>query len=234
MSAFSTGARLRRNARLPGACAVERQRAASAPDPDPQVRRRLRRRLHHQQHQEEEEEGEQQSAPAFSMRSSCEDAIPASSSFSSVARRAPTTSTMDSSSVVLPPCDCRGTTTTTATSSISASDVEKGTKGFSFSALVPPSLKRPLRRLKSVRRSHLALDDRPLVDSTYERFRRFAETTNIHGFLPLARLKEQGCFFRVVFFFMLSCGITWATIFIRLEAINFNKETVSITTDHEQ
>ncbi len=46
--------------------------------------------------------------------------------------------------------------------------------------------------LPNFRRSHLALDERPLAETTYERFTRYAATTNIHGFLPLSRFKEMG------------------------------------------
>ncbi len=56
----------------------------------------------------------------------------------------------------------------------------------------PPTLLNVVTGLRSARRSHLQLDNRPLHDSTYERFSRFAGTTNIHGFLPLARLREMG------------------------------------------
>ena len=41
-------------------------------------------------------------------------------------------------------------------------------------------------------------------------------------------------FFRLVFFFMLFCGISCAIYFIRLETKNFWKDVVDITNDFEQ
>ena len=63
---------------------------------------------------------------------------------------------------------------------------------------------------------------------------QFHAVSNIHGFLPLARLHEMGWFFRGVFVAMLFCGITCATYFITLEAKNFNKDIVDIINDYEQ
>jgi len=92
----------------------------------------------------------------------------------------------------------------------------------------------PWPKLRKVKRSRLALDQRPLYISCYERFVRYASTTNIHGFLFLARLHEMNWFFRFFFTCVLFSGIGVATYFITLEADNFQNDIVDIINDYEQ
>jgi len=91
-----------------------------------------------------------------------------------------------------------------------------------------------IARLSRMKRSSLALDHRPLYVSCYERFVRYASTTNIHGFLPLASMHKKNWFFRGLYVAMLFCGFACATYFITLEANNFNSDVVNIVNDYEQ
>ncbi len=128
----------------------------------------------------------------------------------------------------------RSPTTSTGGESVATCFKNEAKTWLGHSSAAPPTLLSVVTGVRSARRSHLQLDHRPLHITTFERFRRYAETTNIHGFLPLSRYKEIGWFFRVVYLFMLSCGISCAFYFIRLETINFWKDVVDITNDFEQ